>query len=85
MIEQTVNKVAELYKEKSDLYSELSDILNNENKKFIIGYVNTSSFAIGGSYSFRKISPSFLAEIRVLTENHIKQRIEEIDEELKSL
>lgn len=75
-------KVVELYKEKSNLCSDLSK-LNDENYQFIIGY-DTCMF-IYGAITINSISKSFLAEIKKLTEEHIKQRIEEIDKELKEL
>ena len=86
MTETTVNRVAELYKEKSELLDELSTLLG-ENKNFIIGYSYKKSLAMHGSFnfSFSTISQSFLAEIKKLTEVHIKNRIEEIDIELKDL
>ena len=84
MTETTVNRVAELYKEKSNLFNELS-ILLDEKKSFIIGYNYKGSFNMYGSFIFNTLSQSFLAEIKKLTEEHIKNRIEEIDRELKDL
>ena len=84
MTETTVNRVAELYKKKSDLFRELS-ILLDENNIFRLGYDIKNSISIYGISDFRTLSQSFLAEIKKLTEDRIKNRIEEIDKELKDL
>lgn len=85
MTETTVNRVAELYKEKSKLLEELATLTDSEKYNFKIGYNIKGLFNMYGVNSFNTLSQSFLAEIKNLTENHIKQRIEEIDNELKEL
>jgi hypothetical protein len=85
MTETTVNRVAELYKEKSKLLDELSTLTDGEKYSFKIGYNNEGTFNMYGVIPYNSISQLFLAEIKKLTENHLKLRIEEIDEELKNL
>ena len=84
MTETTVNRVAELYKEKSELFNELSTILNTNNS-FIIGYNIKFFYNVIETIELNTLSKSFLAEIKKLTEEHIKNRIEEINKELKDL
>ncbi len=79
MEEKTVNRVAELYKEKSKLLDELSKLVNVEKCSFKIGFNYKSIHAMAGISTYNSVSKSFLAEIKKLTENHIKLRIEEID------
>lgn len=85
MTETTVNRVAELYKQKSELLAELSILTDSEKYSFNIGYNVKDTFNMYGVSSYNSVSQSFLAEIKKLTENHIKLRIEEIDEELENL
>ena len=85
MTETTVNRVAELYKEKSNLLNELSILTDSEKYSFKIGYNVKDTFNMYGVSSYNTPSQPFLAEIKKLTGNHIKQRIEEIDNELKEL
>jgi len=75
-------KVVELYKEKSMLYDDLN-VLNTKDYNFLIGYKVPMS--IYGCSKLSSVCYSFRAEIKKLTELHIKQRIEEIDEELEKL
>lgn len=84
MIEEVVNRVAELYKNKSDLLNELS-ILHDNSNNFKIGYDSKNYLSTYGIFSFKNISESFLEEIKTLTKNHIQQRINEIDNELSEL
>ena len=85
MTETTVNKVVELYKKKSELSEELSNVLNEKsNFKFVYEKVSLFTDNIV-NVGFNTLSKSFLAEIKKLTEEHIKNRIEEIDKELKDL
>jgi len=82
----TVNKIAELYKIKSDLLGELSHLVNIEEYSFAICRAYKGGFLSSGSYvRYTSVSSSFLAEIKKLTEAHIKQQIEEIDKELEEL
>ena len=85
MTETTVNRVVGLYKEKSELYDELSNVLD-EKSNFKIVYERVGLFT-GNivNVGFNTISKYFLAEIKKLTEEHIKNRIKEIDKELKDL
>ena len=85
MTETTVNRVAELYKEKSNLLAELSILTDNEKYCFELSYGGIGFLNIGRNIELKSVSQSFLAEIKKLTENHIKLRIEEIDNELKGL
>jgi len=81
----TVNKVAELYKRKSDLLGTLSDLVSEE-YTFEIGRRSKNIYCgIYGITTYRTLSSSFLAEIKKLTEAHINQQIEEIDKELNEL
>jgi len=75
-------KVVELYKRKSELFNDLSN-LNNNDYKFVIGY--DSTFNMYGASKLNSVSKSFLAEIKILTEKHIEDQIKEIDKELESL
>lgn len=85
MTETTVNKVVELYKKKSELSEELSNVLNEKsNFKFVYEKVSLFTDNIV-NVGFNTLSKSFLSEIKKLTEEHIKNRIEEIDKELKDL
>jgi hypothetical protein len=86
MEQTTVNRVAELYKRKSELFEELSDVIDEDLYNFTIcrGYKGGSIGTI--SYMrYKTLSSSFLAEIKKLTEAHINQQIEEIDKELEEL
>lgn len=84
MEQTTVNKVAELYKRKSDLLKELSELVDDK-YTFEIGRSMKGLFNLNGASKYSTVSSSFLAEIKKLTEVHIKQQIEEIDKELKEL
>ena len=85
MTETTVNRVAELFRKKSQLFEELSNVLDDKNNFSIVyerfGIFTNNKVSVG----FNTLSQSFLAEIKKLTEEHIKNRIEEIDKELKDL
>lgn len=83
MKEKTVNKVAELYKEKSELLGELSDLTNSDEYSFEVCRTHRGSFH--GYYPYNTLSNSFLAEIKELTVNHIKQQIEDLNKELELL
>lgn len=80
MTETTVNRVAELYKEKSELFNTLSKL---ESVGLLL--CGNERGHMGGYFELEGISKLFLAEIKKLTENHIKLRIEEIDNELEKL
>lgn len=85
---ETVNKVAKLYKDKSELLEELSNLTDGEGKSFSICYRHKGLFTScsGGSYlSYNRLSKSFLAEIKELTVKHIKEQINNIDKELEQL
>lgn len=73
-------KVVELYKEKSKLYDDLSNISQYE---FIIGYYIPMNMY--GSSKLKSVSNSFLAKIKELTKEHLQQRIKEVDKELNEL
>ena len=73
-------RVVELYKEKSKLYDDLSNI---SQYTFIVGY--NVPMSMYGSSKLTSVSDPFLAEIKKLTEVHLQQRIEEIDKELNEL
>lgn len=85
MEQTTIQRVAELYKKKSSLLSELSDLTNEEEYNFEIGRTRRGSFNQYGANRYSTVSSSFIAEIKKLTEAHIKQQIEEIDKELEAL
>ena len=84
MEQTTVNKVAELYKRKFDLLGELEQLINVEDYEFYIGKCLTG-LQPKTIFGYEFVSSSFLAEIKKLTEAHIKQQIEEIDKELEEL
>jgi len=85
MTQETINKVAELYKKKSQLFEELS-ILKKEEYSFEIGYL-VKDYALShyGATKYSTLTPEFLREIKLKTEEHIQQQIQEIDKQLEEL
>lgn len=81
MKKETVNKVAELYKEKSVLYSSLSRL---ETDKGICICPKTMGFGYG-YHDLEGICKDFLREIKELTIEQIKKQITEIDKQLEEL
>lgn len=84
MTEETVNKVAELYKKKGQLFEELSRLKDGE-YLFEIGYGTKGLFSHYGAIKFKTLSPEFLREIKLKTEEHIQQQIQEIDKQLEEM
>lgn len=78
----TQERVAELYKEKSNLCDDFSNI-NRYN--LVVGYSTPTDIHHNVYIPLTSVSNSFLTEVKDLTEKYIKERIEEIDEELKQL
>jgi len=82
----TVERVAELYEKSTNLLQELSYLTGCEKFDFGIcrryrdGFITNNGFL-----GYSSLSSPFLAEIKKLTEAHIKQQIEEIDKELEEL
>ncbi len=85
MEQSVVNKVSGLYKKKSELLDELSILVDDENNLFTLSHYDKTVGNIYGGFRYKTVSDSFVAEIKKLTEAHIKQQIEEVDNELKEL
>jgi hypothetical protein len=81
---EIVNRVVELYKEKSKLFEELGNLTNTEDYRFNITY-SAKTFYYVGNINYKSISESFLAEIKELTIKYIKEQIDNIDKELEQL
>lgn len=81
---ETVNKVAQLYEQKSKLCEELA-YLSDDNFSFGLGRQRKAEFNIYGASGYNTPTDEFLAHIKLKTIEHIKEQIKEIDKQLEQL
>jgi hypothetical protein len=79
-----VNKVAQLYEQKSKLCSELSYLVD-DNFSFGLGRQRKDVFNQYGASAYDTPTIEFLAEIKLKTIEHIKEQIQSIDKQLEQL
>jgi hypothetical protein len=82
MKDEVVNRVAELYKRKSDILNELSILEDTENNQFKLSYSFNRVFCMYGNLSLNCFSKSFLKDMSVRAKNYLLNEIEVIDKEL---
>jgi len=84
MTEEQVKTVSELYKDKSNIFSDLEKLTNNIDYKFAIGwdYLNV---CMRGAINLNSVSSEFREEVKKLTIAHLQNRIQEIDKQLSEM
>ena len=83
MTEEQVKTVSELYKEKSNIYSDLEKLISDV-YRFSLGY-NSRCPSMYGATTLNSISSEFREEIKKLTIAHLQNRIQEIDKQLSKM
>lgn len=83
MEQKTIETVSKLYEEKSNVYRELSRIID-ENYIFVIGYKYKDVFTHGAT-SLNSLSLDFKEKIKEKSIKHLQNRLKEIDEQLEKL
>ena len=82
--EEKIKTISELYKEKSDILRELSD-LNNPDYSFVIGRRGRGWGTYNDIFQYTNIETEFLSIIKKMTIEQYERTVKRIDLELEQI
>ncbi len=84
MTQEQVETVSILYKEKSNIFSDLEKLTSSV-YEFSVGYQNREFWSCYGATPLSSVSKDFREKIKKETIEHLQNRIKEIDKQLEEI